>query len=289
MPLTRFSQRLSYLMKERKISGQRIGDAIGKSQKTISRYANGEVDPGTDIKNMIYRAIADISGIEEDATTEEQLSEQEWLWENEWTETEIQMGRATQEEETELFECLSSAFDELSIGAKKYYIKNIQKFHLMEDWEYEVMYIYRSLPAHKQKKFLQFFEPFNFTFSNRDNIRKMAAYMEMIEISERRPVIIKEKDSEIDAIQAEKLKEEWIDKINEMEWHGDRNSCCQYWHIPAYPDFLSYTPHDWYVLLRIQIFELDDYEKVHWADEHGGLALGSRLYSIMRSIEQGNF
>ncbi len=288
MPHTRFSQRLSYLMKERKISGQRIGDAIGKSQKTISRYANGEVDPSTDIKNMIYRVIADISGIEEDATTEEQLSEQEWLWENEWTETEIQMGRVTQEEEIESFECLSSAFDELSIGAKNYYIKNIQKFHLMEDWEYEVMYIYRSLPAHKQKKFLQFFEPFNFTFSSMYNMRKMAAYMEMIEISERRPVIIKEKVSEIDAIQAEKLKEEWIDKISEMEW-GEDSSCYKYWYTPAYPDFLSYTPHDWYVLLRIQIFELNDEEKVHWGDEHGELALGSKLYSIMMSIEQGSF
>ena len=40
-----FSKRLTQLMKQRKISGQKIGEAVGKSQKTISRYANGEIDP----------------------------------------------------------------------------------------------------------------------------------------------------------------------------------------------------------------------------------------------------
>lgn len=39
-----FAEILTFLMKEYKISGQKIADKIGKSQKTISRYARGEGD-----------------------------------------------------------------------------------------------------------------------------------------------------------------------------------------------------------------------------------------------------
>ena len=59
-----FSKRLTQLMKQRKISGQKIGEAVGKSQKTISRYANGEIDPPVEMKNKIYKAISDLSGYE---------------------------------------------------------------------------------------------------------------------------------------------------------------------------------------------------------------------------------
>ena len=73
MARSRFSHRLTVLMRKRKISGQKIGELVGKSQKTISRYANGEVEPSNEVKNQIYGAIAKLSGIEEDGITEEEF------------------------------------------------------------------------------------------------------------------------------------------------------------------------------------------------------------------------
>ena len=90
---TRFSQRLSKLMKERKISGQKIAAAVGKSQKTISRYATGEIEPTEELKNAIFRVIADISGLEEDALTERDLEEREFFQEfSEWTQQNLECG-----------------------------------------------------------------------------------------------------------------------------------------------------------------------------------------------------
>ena len=96
MAQSRFSHRLTVLMRKRKISGQKIGDMIGKSQKTISRYANGEVEPSNEIKNQIYAAIAELSGIEEDGIPEEELELRELLWKD-WGYENIdcEIGRAS--------------------------------------------------------------------------------------------------------------------------------------------------------------------------------------------------
>lgn len=286
MVQTRFSQRLSWLMKERKISGQKIGDAIGKSQKTISRYANGEVDPSNDVKNMIYRVIADISGIEEDATTEEKLSEQEWILKADFSEREIEIGEQDQLEDAGRFDCLKKVFEQLSIGAKNYYIQNIDKFHLIEEWEYDVMEIYHKLSIKQQEKFLQYIEPVNFNFSSMDNHNKIAAYVQMVDISKNRPILLTENSEEnVKQNKNEELCDEWINKITELEFSKNSDRM----HIPCYPDFIWYTPQDWYFMLRIQIFELNDKERYVWGEHHGDKQIGSKLYSILRSIEEGYF
>ena len=56
-----FADRLKSLMKERKISGQRIADAVDISQKTVSRYATGESEPTEGMQRSILSAIAELS------------------------------------------------------------------------------------------------------------------------------------------------------------------------------------------------------------------------------------
>ncbi len=284
---TRFSQRLTKLMKERKISGQKIGDAIGRSQKTISRYANGEVDPSIEIKNMIYKVIADYSGIEEDAMTEEELAEQEWGYEEsmfyhaeECAEWYHMMDYIETLDST--FNYLSDSFDKLTKGAKRYYIDNICRIHFLENWEQEILNIYHKMSATEQKRFLSFFEPCNFDFCIAENAEKIGAYAQMIEISTNRPLSImsdseKEEDDDL-------LKQEWINKLN--KFHEKRENTIFETHDLS---FLSYTPHDWYILLRIQIFELEDTGEYLWDGKKEEMYLGPKLWTIMSAIENGLF
>lgn len=286
MTQTRFSQRLAALMKERKISGQKIGDAIGKSQKTISRYANGEVDPSNEIKNAIYRVIADISGIEEDAMTEE-LLEQEWF--GDWAKDvmnnsecgEWKLVVEAENENGNRLENLKSSFEQLSLGAKQYYIKYLEKFHLLEDWEYEVVDVFHKLSSKKQTELVEYLEHFDFTYKKLNCTKKMATYMEMIENSKECPVLIKDNGEFIKTKENDStIKEEWLEKIVAMMYQNTG-------YIPYVPCFLTYTPYDWYFLFRLQIFELYDREfKVCWGEEHGGVCLGNKLMHLLESITE---
>lgn len=289
MKQTRFSQRLSLLMKERKISGQRIGDAIGKSQKTISRYANGEVDPDNDTKNAIYRVIADISGIEEDAMTEEELAEQELF--DEWTDDllvhpeyrEWEMGAELQKEESYRLDNLEKKFDQLSLGAKQYYLKYMDKFHLIEEWEYEVMDVFHKLSTQKQVELVEYLEHFDFTYKKLRNTEKIASYMEMIGCAEKSPILIKENNvSEENKKRDLVLKKEWSERMLEI---CNREK----YYVPYSPYFLSYSPYDWYFLLRVQIFEIyEDGNEYFWGDEHGGICIGNKLMHLLDSFTEGD-
>lgn len=66
-----FANVLKTLMKKYHISGQKIADRIGKSQKTVSRYANGDVIPKTKIQEQVLQAVAEIAGYSTEAILEE--------------------------------------------------------------------------------------------------------------------------------------------------------------------------------------------------------------------------
>lgn len=277
---SRFSQRLSYLMKERKISGQKIGDAIGKSQKTISRYVNGEIDPSVEMKNAIYRAIADISGVEEDATTEEELDMREMFWELPKDAGEVLLGQEALvvAESNELN--LIKTFQMLSFGAKKYYLENFETFHNVESWENEVLNYFHSLSSGKQEELIKHLENFNFDYKVLVNADKISAYMKMISNSEKRPVLIIDKDklAEYESRQEDLLQEEFENKLFEISSGNSKGE------IPGYPWFLSYTPHDWYFLLRVQIFELYDKRTCLWNAELG-IETGIKLAYLLDAIK----
>lgn len=283
---TRFSQRLSLLMKKRKISGQRLGAAVGKSQKTISRYANGEIDPGVEMKNAIYRAIADISGNEEDAMTEAQLDEQEFFWElsKEMMENpecaEVQMGLEMAEEREEKERNLIHTFQMLSLGAKEYYLENFEAFHKVETWENKILEFFHGLPSGKQEELIKYLENFNFDYKVLTNADKLASYMKMLTNSKKRPVLIMDKDKETKSLSKKEksLQEAFEHKLYEISVGTMQEE------IPYYPWFLSYSPQDWYFLLRVQIFELYDKSTCMW-DSEFGIELGVKLAHLLDAMK----
>lgn len=289
---SRFSRRLSMLMKERKISGQRIGEAIGKSQKTISRYANGEVEPSNDIKNTIYRVIADISGIEDDATTEEELDAQE-DWKRIYAELEEEfppgcyeweLGLQESERKQENYFQQERIFHDLSFGAKKYYLDNIETFMLVEDWECRVLDIFHGFTSRQQEKFVKYLENFNFDFEllrNSYSAYKISAYTDMIRHSENRPVLLveKERDESSWSTEEKKLEEEYSSIMNHKLMDDFEE-------LLAYPEFLSFTQYDWYVLLRITIFELHDSKPILWSQEMSEVYIGNALDTLLCNIRE---
>ncbi len=295
MKETTFSRRLSYLMKERKISGQKIGDAIGKTQKTISRYANGEVDPDNETKNKIFNAIACISGIEDDGKTIEIVEEEEFLAdlynsEEEWDTAAAELGRQHEEYRTGNIPRLREIFKTLSAGAKMYYLKNIRKFHVISDWEYEVLDIYKGMDERGQKKFMDILERYDLRLDRIQNCDKLAIYIEMIKESENRPVIIKADKAE--AVKGNKeIDEEWDSAMLSLEY-----DCNYLYYFPASPDFIKYSPEDWYFLLRLQIFEqyednlvyINDYPE-DFISGDDNTAVGQNLMNLVVAINNNQF
>ena len=293
MSETNFSRRLSYLMKERKISGQRIGDAIGKTQRTISRYANGEVNPDIATKNKIYKAIAEISGIEDDGKPEELLEAErafeDYLADAEeaFTEYEYQIGEDLAQDEIRRMQATTDIVKGLSDEAILYYIQNMKRFHLIKDWEYEVLDVYKGLSVDQQRKLLEFLERYDLRLDKMKDCSNISAYIEMIEISKGRPTSLKSSKKENSDI-ANSLFEKWDEEYNHLLYESTGR-----YYFPEKPEFLSFDPSDWYFLLRIAIFELyDDDMKCLWCGEegeHGELYIHSNLYLLMDAVDNGLF
>lgn len=257
MPRTRFSHRLTVLMKKRKISGQKLGDMIGKSQKTISRYANGEVEPSNEVKNKIYAAIAKISGIEEDGLTEEVL-ELRALQPTDYVDDDSIGKMAVQENEISYLDIEHSAridsltqdFEKLSIQEKKYYLENFFWFHQTNERDFELVYEFNLLTGKKQQEVILFLENFNVTYESLRYTEKIATILYLVEKSQERPIDIKEETPELqnDAI----VRIKFAENIQDLVINAVSGN------IPYHPVFLKYTPMDWYFLFRVMIFELCD-------------------------------
>ena len=293
MAQTRFSQRLSYLMKERKISGQKIGDAIGKSQKTISRYANGEVDPSNEIKNLIYKVIADIRGVKEDGTPEEELALSECLGELEWTEEEIGLAEelVDDEEDNEKspIDRLFGTFDKLSLGAQEYFKENIRLFAQVTKEDMALMMLFRSLPPKKQNKLMRFLESTHMSFDMRGDAVKIGVLMQLVEISQDKPVLVYDRQrpaEEFEEMDRKLYKRIFISELaRDYGWHckGD---------VPSNFDFLGYGPFEWYYLLRIAMYSAMDDRELDMCSINNGeseIEAGSNLRTLLYAIENGYF
>ena len=293
MAQTRFSQRLSKLMKERKISGQKIGDAIGKSQKTISRYATGEVDPSNEIKNQIYRVIADISGVQDDATTEEELALDEWVLKSacgDWTEEELQMGSEFSEENSEMSDAFTKQFENLSPEAKHFYVRHFRLFSELGESDMAMLDIFHRLTLQQQDKFMHFLENSNIDITVKHIGKKVGAFMQLMEISNERPTLLVDRapDGELFP-KSNHLKKELGSVVDEYIEKQRELGATPF--LPWSFEFLSYTPNDWYFLMRLAIYTHHDKDVVTYfwnAGEYEFLA-GSNLRTLLMAIEHDFF
>ena len=289
MQETEFSRRLTYLMKERKISGKRIGDAIGKTQKSISRYANGEVDPDSETKNNIFKAISDISGIPEDGKTIEELDNERFIIEfdgNEFVDYECEFGKQLEEDRDDFIERQVKIFDSLSIDAKKYFLKYMWKFQMIEDWEYAALDLYRGLDKKKQQKFMDMLERHDLELGRMKNHSKLAAYIEMIEAAKNRPVNLTSKGGS-QSKSEEEIRQKWLENICKIADDPELFNV-----IPFTVDLLRYSPEDWYFLLRLNIFESyedEGAELYEYEHNYEQISMGGNLYTVLEAIKEGRF
>ena len=120
-----FASVLKSLMKKYRISGQKIADRIGKSQKTVSRYANGEVVPKKKIQEQVLQAVSEIAGY----STEDLVAEGKEI-KRVWELKTVTLGSARRE-----------AYKERREQAEKWAVR-----------------VFALLPEEKQKFMLDFFD-----------------------------------------------------------------------------------------------------------------------------------
>ena len=281
-----FSKRLTQLMKQRKISGQKIGEAVGKSQKTISRYANGEIDPPVEMKNKIYKAISDIGGYAVDARTQEECDLLIELQNMPWTTTEIELGNEIQMENERRQARLISYFKSFTAGAKKYFINNCEIFYEIQDWEDWILDIYKELPSDKQEYVINELEQCELTMETLEYNTKIAGYCKMISESKNRPFVVVDKDIDITNLSKrdEVLLEKFFDRTFEYDCKKNNEILSEMTEGPLIePKYLKYTKEDWYFLFRVQVFEMYDDEQVMW-DSDNGILLGPKLGELFDSV-----
>ena len=241
------------------------------------------MDPDIATKNQILKAISEISGVPDDGKTIENLEYESLVFEDSsWG---IEVETLSSEYINDLCENTSSLetiYKQLSLNAKTYYLKNIEYLHIVEDWEHEIISIYKSLEPLKKQKLLSTLEKYDFNFDNLKGTDKMSAYLYMIKVSEKRPMILK-KDTSTDCDTSE-LDNKWSDTLNTMMYNNDGS-----FYFPDKPYFLSFDPEDWYFLLRLHIFELNDDGNYLWVHNEIAFYVGSNLLSILNAIESEIF
>lgn len=276
-----FSQRLSLLMKQRGISGQKIGDLVGKSQKTISRYANGETEPPEKLKKQILQAVASISGIEEDAFTTEELLINSSSGDMDEYETGAGLEYGAEQEEN--LQQMEKQFDRLNTEAALYCLQHMETFLCIEAWELNALEFYKELSRDRQTAFMDELERYDYKFSS-DSCKnsKISRYILMMDCCEKRPAsLYAAAGKPFDSRLHDSLKRKWLQTVREMEMNGTEISP-----EASFLPFLTFGPYDWYFLSRLQILELYDSARNYVWEMDGSLygMVGIKFLNIISEI-----
>ena len=120
--------------------------------------------------------------------------------------------------------------------------------------------------------------------------KKIGAFMQLMEISTRRPTLLTAKATESEnAAELKQLKiqlDDLIDEYVEKQW--DRGD---WLFLPWSFECLSYTPNDWYFLVRLAMYTHNDKEVgfYPWNDGEYRLFVGSNLRTLLHAIENDYF
>lgn len=261
MNSNKFADRLKSLMKERKISGQRIADAVDVSQKTISRYATGESEPTEGMQRSILSAIAELSGHPEDASMnwhphyfESSLSE--WL--------ELADARTlSDDEEGEMWENLLGmhqacwVFSLLEECNQKFVLDNFGLFCGIDVYEVAIIEAFADISESKRRFVLDSLETVRLGFSELKSkpavCRKISDYMGMVQ---RCRALKPEKwempsDMPLELVYTKKMRKYSL--LLEKTKAADVEKMCRY-----LPKMVTFDEKEWYLLALVQILALRD-------------------------------
>lgn len=284
--MNNFADRLKALMKERKISGQKIADAISVSQKTISRYATGEIEPNEEMQRKVLSAVAEIGGHPEDA----EYKPKKFIFPN--TLRELITSGIDLVSEEELLACelqememdkdmACRVFSLLLESNQKFVIENFETFSGLEVYEIALVESFARISKDMQDFVLEGLEMV------RMNCVEMGMYASTCKkISNYMQMISKCKSITIESI--EKFDDipdgyETTDLINEYAELLEHTRGIDVENLGNYLlELITFDERDWYLLMLVQFLTLRD--KGANTTYHGKI-VGDRVFGLLNYLE----
>ena len=299
-----FDKWLKAVMKNEHISGQMIADKVGVSQKSISRYSTGEVEPDDATKSKIYEALAeltrnmdyikgnsytlpkkkekvDVSVLESDEQALGQEGEEEFILHKKW---------AAATENAVL------AFAGLSESNQKYILDNLEIFLSVDLYETYLIDDFLELSDKARQQLLEDLQRPLLLFKNLqgapEKTKKIANYLHMVQEAEK---IIPGKTEELQAgVENEWTKafrsrlEERIINTTGNEEDGMAVEVLS----DCILEYLNYTPELWYFLMLVQMHLLNDKEKIQilYYEKYGSIGkmelVGAKALSLISYLHR---
>lgn len=280
-----FSESLSRIMKEKRITGVQLAKEIDVSPKTISRYVRAEVIPTVEMQNRILAALEKLG---EDSGTERYKQQ---LNMRELTEKYGAVFRDAEEilndELAELEADKRSAlrvFMLLEPANRKFVLENFDAYAGIEAHEIALLEMF-SLMNEKEKQYIiRELENYRVVLKdfkeNKTACRKIAQYMRMIAECD---MVIKEKQDKFSDPANQKVDSE-DGEYRQYSELLERKSGIAVELLGTYlPMLLTMDALDWYLLMLVQYVVLRD-RGVNTT--YNGRIIGNKLMLLMEYMEE---
>lgn len=286
MHSNKFSDRLKQLMKERKISGQKIADAIGVSQKTISRYVTGEIEPNEVVQKKVLQAIADIGGHPEDAIMEKKsfvlpTTLRELIESGIELPSEEELLEADLQEFYRDKELACKVFSLLEIENQKFVLDNYDVYCNMDVYEIAIVEIFNTIPEEKREFIIESLDTFRLSLSAmKENLHichKIASYFEMMSKCN---ATVQEKAEKFTDLPSKVLYSQFTDAYADKL---EKSSGMDVETLGAYlPELVSFEEIDWYLLILVQMLAMRD----KGANlTYNGKMVGDKVFALLNYLE----
>lgn len=282
-----FADILKNLMKERKISGQKIADAVGVSQKTISRYVTGENEPNEDMQKKILEAIAEIGGHPEDAITDKQP----YIFATTLREAMKYSSQMASDEEIldmelqEFYRDKDNAckvFSLLVESNQKFVLDNLDVYCELDVHEIAIVEAFAKISEDKRSFILDSLETIHLNFSDmRDKpsvCQKLSKYIEMMSKCKAIELEKIEKFKDIpESVEFTQCVQEYADKLEIISGANVEK-------LGAFlPELITFDERDWYLLSLVQMLSLRD----QGANvTYYGRFVGDKVYALINYMEK---
>lgn len=280
-----FADVLKTLMKKYKISGQKIADRIGKSQKTVSRYANGDVVPKKKIQEQVLQAVAEIAGY----STETIIAEGQEI-KKVWKLERVTLGSARRDAYRERREQAEQwavrVFAMLPEEKQSFMLEFFDVYAELKTHEIEILDNFKRISEEKQKIIVDVAlylagldkEPIKGAleryraFKYDEVCKRLSEYEWEPETWDKYKEIPEiEEETELESIFARKLADKSLE-LGQVQRFGMK-----------LVDMINYTPADWRFLSYIQIIYVQD-EGTNYTQDYQ--LLGDQVYMLMCWLEK---
>ena len=275
-----FAAGLKDLMKERKVSGQKIADIVGVSQKTVSRYANGDVTPSRDMQKKILEAIAKEGGHPEDADMDKRprmpfpsvrvalKSKAEILSEDDVLDAERQKTALDMQTACKVFSSLSER-------NQLFVLENFDVYSRIDAYEVAIVEAFSVIPEERRNFIVNKLKLVNLSFSamksKPDACLKIADYMKMMG---RCKGI---KTERFENVSPTPCCREFADRLKKARGEVVER-------LGAYlHEMITFDETDWYLLVLIQMYGLED---IGANTTYYGKIVGDNLYQLITYTEK---